>query len=1506
MSPPKKHRPTETPERQEPSPLAPKTADPPAIDETIETPNAPPVPIVAIGASVDDLEAIETFFARMPPDSGAAFILVEHLSPEHSGLMPERVGQATKMATRQAAEGLRVAPDTVYTMPPGKELLIRDGILHLAEPERPRGHNRPIDRFFSSLAMDQKENAVCILLPGTGSDGTLSLKTVQEFGGITLAQNSDTRFADRLQSAMPTGVVDYALVVQEMPETIVKLLKHRPNLPVESQATVETMEKSEFIKKILRKIKLKRGHDFSWYKPNTVARRIARRMALLQIPELQDYLAYIKNNDAEIKMLFQELLIGVTNFFRDEEAFEVLARTVISKIITGKPEAETIRFWVAGCSTGEEAYSLAMLLAEQMSRNGKTNRVQIFATDIDEESLEVARHGLFPAAIEAHVSPERLGRFFSKEGPDYRVVKSLREMIVFAPHSLIRDPPYSHIDCISCRNLLIYLSPDLQKKVLPMFHYSLNPQGFLFLGPSESVTEQMGLFETVDRKWKIFQAKANTPAKINDIPFILSNGQQLMLETSNESCHADHISYIKQAQQLIVTRFSAPSVVINDRYEPLTFFGPVNRYFEVTAGESTKSILLLAKESLRPYLRSTLHTALRENQPVRRDGLRLPVDGKIETVNLVVMPLWEDERLERLFLVAFEHVGWSGDKVASHTIGPTADCEVLIKSLEQELNAAKTELQTMVQELEAANEELKSSNEELMSMNEELQSSNEELETSREELHSINEELTSLNSEMQHKFDDLCSANSDLQNFINSSRIATLFLDRNLTIRRFTPQVMDFFNILDVDIGRPFAHLRSRIDYKEIFEDIHHVLETLMPLERQLVGQSDQRILTRVIPYRSINDRIDGVVLTFMDVTSAVAAEKRLSQQTEELETLYKTIPDIYFKVAPDGAILNCRSTHEPDIIPDAALVAGRHFSQIFGPEHGATLEEAMREAREADAQRSLDLHFVANGKNRHLEVRIVPVAEETFVIMRDMTGLKQAEDRLRFQADVLSQVSDALIAVDEAGSIILWNPGAERILEIPAERALGQPLEAFTGIKWIMADDAAADRPGDQRLWIKEFDHVRADGSHIVVESSVSVLRDTRGNRIGLLAILRDVSDNKRFAKELLEAKQKAELANRTKSEFLANMSHEIRTPMNGILGMTQLALNRDLPDDVREFLQLVHQSGQSLLDIINDILDLSKIEAGRVVLEQKPFDLVEMVESTLKPLELLARDKGLTFLFSIAPDVPDRVVGDKGRLRQILTNMVGNAIKFTKRGRVEVKVCQAEAREPGKASLLFLIKDEGIGISKAQIHSIFEKFEQIASSAHVQYGGTGLGLAISKALVEMMGGMIQVESELHKGSTFSFILTLGKVAEIETTPRPPLPANQGGIPPLKILLVEDNQVNSLFASHILQSWGHTVEIANNGRQAVETLKTREFDLVLMDALMPVMDGEQATRLIRSGQAGNPDIPIVAQTAYALQGDRERFLSVGMNDYISKPLNLDELKRVLGRVMEAKKDRPH
>ncbi|EHJ48888.1 MCP methyltransferase/methylesterase, CheR/CheB with PAS/PAC sensor [Solidesulfovibrio carbinoliphilus subsp. oakridgensis] len=1058
-----------------------------------EPPQPQPLPIVAIGASAGGLEAIRTFFQHMPSDSGAAFIIIQHLAPDFKSMMAEILQHSTSMATRQAEDGLPVEPDKIYTNVPGKDMLFEDGTLRLADPEKSRGTRLPIDRFFRSLAEDRQTRVICILMSGTGSDGTLSLKDVKGHGGIAMAQEGDARYKDMPQNAISTGMVDYVLAAEDMPKKIVELLKNWPSLSDQMEETSRKRNRDVILPKILRRLGTETGHDFSTYKKNTIVRRIERRMALLEIQDPGEYDKYIRHNKGEMKILFKGLLIGVTHFFRDPAAFEVLVQTVIPQLFAEKDDSKPIRVWIAGCSTGEEAYSIAMVLDEYMNLSSRLNKVMVFATDIDEEGLEFARSGLYPQAIEASVTPERLNRYFRKEGNGYKIIKNIREMIIFASHSLIKDPPYSHMHLISCRNLLIYLDADLQKKVIPLLHYALDPGGFLFLGPSESVTDFSNLFVPVNRKWKLFQRKGTAPGRLVDIPMPRVEENPLVKEGLKSERQE---TFTRQAEQIILHEFAPAGVVVNDTYEPFQFFGPVDRYFQVRAGDSTRNVLLLARDDLRLHLRTSIRKAAKEERRVRQADLSLRTEGKVWKFNLVVTPLKEDPKFGRLFLVVFEPLAGDAVQAEDRASGLPPDGTALAASLEEELKTTKTELQATVEELETSNEELKSSNEELMSMNEELQSSNEELETSREELHSINEELTTVNAEMQQKVDELAEANSDLQNLMDSTRIATLFLDKDLIIRRFTKQVPEYFNIMDMDIGRPFGHIRPKVEYDDILQDIQHVLRDLVPVEKQIRAVDGRWIMARIMPYRSTRDRIEGVVLTMLDVNPLKVAQQKLTARTAEVESIYKAIPGSYLRIDAGDRILACRSREEPDILPNPQALLGSRLQNLFTGKAGEDLEKAVQDSRGTNTERIVDLRVAAGDTLRHLEARIFPSQEEVFIVLRDITELRIAEERLRFLSDALTQVTDGLIAVDNGGSVILWNAGAENILGIEAQLAVGGNLATLLGPQWLQTDDTAsgAGTDGEKWYWVKALEHVRPDGSKILVEFSTTAIRDNGG----------------------------------------------------------------------------------------------------------------------------------------------------------------------------------------------------------------------------------------------------------------------------------------------------------------------------------------------------------------------------------------------------------------------------
>jgi two-component system CheB/CheR fusion protein len=832
-------------------------------------------PVVGIGASAGGLEALETFFSHMPPDSGMAFVVIQHLAPRHKSILGEILKKDTQMTVREIQDGMKIEPNQVYLNPPDKDVALSKGTFHLAQPSELTRVRLPIDFCFRSLAEDQREKAVCIILSGTGSDGTLGLEEVKAAGGLTLAQAEEqAKYPFMPRSAIVTGQVDYVLPVEKMPEELLRYAKH-PYLG--GPAPIPAKQFQTVIQKILMLIRVSTKHDFTHYKPATIRRRIERRMALHKIHHIADYYRFLQENPAEVHTLFKDLVICVTSFFRDQDAFNTLETKVIPNIIDNRSSGDTIRIWVPGCGTGEEALSLAILLEEAMHRKSKYLHAQIFATDIDPDAIARARQGEYPESIAADVTSERLKRFFVKRDNFFRVRQEIREMVVYAVQNIISDPPFSRLDMLSCRNVLIYLDQDLQKKLLPLFHFTLNMGGYLFLGTSESIDGFTDLFAAVDTKWKIYQRRGPVVQYLRDYPPIdfVSAGQGAAIP---DPVPARELNLRDIIQKVILSEYSPPSVLINSKFDILFFQGDTSRFLTPPVGEPVFNLLKMAREDLRPRLLTTMHECTKEKRPMCLRGatIRDKYAG-ISVVDLVVRPLIGEGMPLDLFLVIFE------DKTPAQIqpkkqkkIPVQTETEARITSLDQELQTTKEYLQTTIEELEASNEELKSTNEELQSTNEELQSTNEELETAKEELQSTNEELVTVNSELQGKVEELTRLNDDVNNLLACSEVGTIFLDRDLKIKRFTPAATQIFSLIRSDLGRSIRDIATKIFYKEVPDEAEFVLKSLQMKELDVETQDGKWFNMRLLPYRTRDNLIGGVVLTFMDITGRKEAERAM------------------------------------------------------------------------------------------------------------------------------------------------------------------------------------------------------------------------------------------------------------------------------------------------------------------------------------------------------------------------------------------------------------------------------------------------------------------------------------------------------------------------------------------------------------------------------------------------------------------------------------------------------
>jgi two-component system, chemotaxis family, CheB/CheR fusion protein len=862
-------------------------------------------PIVGIGASAGGIAALQKFFPGVAPDSGLAYVVIQHLDAEHRSELASIIQRSAELESEVVKDETAIEANRIYVIPPGSSMTVKDCRLHLTKMQDTRSKRTPIDDFLISLAEDQGENAAGVILSGTGSDGTMGLRAVKEQGGLTLAQES-AEYDGMMRSAVQTGLVDIVLPAEDMAAKLVDYFKHVTGVRDEKNQSALRGDTADQLSRITALLRTRTGHDFSGYKDNTIQRRIQRRMQVLQIDDAAAFYERLREDPQQVDLLFQDLLIGVTSFFRDPQAFEHLERSIIPKLFEHRKPDETIRIWAPGCATGEEAYSVAMLLRENSPKGAAAPKLQVFATDIDERSLAVARAGRYPAAIAQDVSPKRLRKFFSREDGTYRISSELREMVLFSAHNLLRDPPFSRLDLITCRNLLIYMGAELQEKIIPIFHYALRDNGYLFLGSSENVTRHSRLFSTIDKSNRIFQKRSGSGSKLPEFPLSAS------AKVVSRHPHRPRVpmgGLQDSAERLLLDRYSPAYVVIDAAGEVLHLSASTGKYLELAAGVPDHNIFSMARRGLRMDLRAAVHKAVSTGQGSVQSDISIGTNGGRQTISLFVQPIPRQDASDPVFMVVFKDVGGIKPEGETEPIHTTDDVESAnVRQLEKELRETRERLQITTEELESSNEELKSSNEELSSINEELQSSNEELETSKEELQSINEELQTVNAELNMRVDELSRANNDIANLLESTQIATIFLDRDLCIKSFTPAARDLFRLVESDVGRPLAHVRPRFAADGLQRDMEQVLRRLGTIERKVESaESDARYVMRVLPYRTVEDVIAGVVVTFVDVTRISLAEERIGTLTHSLrnrvdilETLLDLVPVGIF-IAEDG-----------------------------------------------------------------------------------------------------------------------------------------------------------------------------------------------------------------------------------------------------------------------------------------------------------------------------------------------------------------------------------------------------------------------------------------------------------------------------------------------------------------------------------------------------------------------------------------------------------------------------
>ena len=1392
----------------------PESIAPAALDSEQSAKTDAPFPIVGIAASAGGLEAFTELLGHLPVDTGMAFVLIQHLAPDHKSLLCEILARTTQMPVNEVQDGMAVEPNQVYVIPPNTKMVLCKGVLQLSPRQKIYGKYMPGDAFFTSLAVDRGHKAIAVVLSGGDGDGSEGLKAIKAAGGMTFAQSQDTaKFDGMPNTAVATGNVDFVLPPEKIAEELANY-SCSPLLtsPLLLTKVEESPEQGDALATIFALLKSTTGVDFSHYKRTTIARRIQRRMVLYKLESLDDYAQHLRNHSAEVTALYEEILIHVTSFFRDPEVFEKLKELVFPTITQNKSANAPIRIWVAGCSTGEEVYSIAICLLEFLGDRVIPPPIQIFATDIGEAAIGKARSGFYLENQMVDVSPERRTRFFirTEERGGYRICKAVRELCVFARQDLGSDPPFSNLDLVSCRNVLIYLADSLQKKVMPIFHYSLNPTGFLLLGTSESTGKFSSLFTSVHKKSKIYAKKLTaTRPTFSFTPSSYPVAKTVQKQGVNEENSIEGLDLQRETEQLILNRYAPATVLVNEEMKILQVRGDIDPYFKVVAGTPDLNLLTMARAGLLVELRTAIYEAQTQNVTVRKERVVVESGGRSTMVNIEVMPFHPHTIAARYFLLLLEEVlpqALNFRTVTSESCEQgdlAAENEFLRQALataNQEKTAAQVHLQSLIQEQENLNQDLKIANEEILSSNEELQSTNEELETAKEEIQATNEELTTTNEELRSQYLEQSQLNNDLTNLFASINIPVLMLANDLQIRRFTPTAQAIFNLIPTDIGRPFSDIRSTLDFPDLEQRIGEVIDNLQTQEQEVQTLSGYWYNIRIRPYRTTENQIDGVVMVLIDIDALKRSAATLEDARNYAETIVETV--------------------------QTPLVA-------------------------------LDANFRVNKANRSFY--------ETFQVSSSETAKSSLFELGNGQ----------------------WN--------IPQ-------------LRWILEDILVS----DVQLQNFELDHVFEQiGRKTMLLNACKLEREDRA--LMILLSIEDITERKQFEtvrSQLLQqeqlARQQAETANRAKDEFLANLSHELRNPLTPILGWAQILRSGKLKEaDAIRALEVIERSARAQSQLIEDILDISRITSGKLALDTSSIDLVLVVQAALDGVQLSAAAKNIQIVSQLSCAT---VLGDAARLQQVVWNLLSNAIKFTPAGgRVEITLSAIDDRAQLE------ISDTGKGIGAEFLPYIFDRFHQGDASTTKANQGLGLGLSIVRHLVELHGGTVQADSPGEgQGTTMTLRLPL-RASPQHLTPAidleptflvTPLNASRSDCVPslegLHILAVDDRIDTREIVAFVLESYGAEVLTVASARSAIGALTENpgRYDVLISDIGMPEEDGYFLIREVRTlaAEAGG-EIPAVALTAYASDRERQRAIEAGFQTHIAKPIKPIQLGLIIANL---------